>query len=105
MWRRFPAPMCTCPPGQGTASTVSRCTGARLGDDVPVIGWVEGPLAEACDLAGVNEILLQLALDPDYVRMLMDRCIVTAGDFARAQIDAGGRHNGRWGRYLLTGVT
>ena len=61
----------------------------RIGDDVPVIGWVEGPLAEACDLAGVNEILLQLALDPDYVRMLMDRCIVTAGDFALAQIDAG----------------
>lgn len=62
---------------------------SRLGDTVPVIGWVEGPLAEACDLAGVNEILLQIALDPDYVRMLMDRCLVTAKDFARAQIDAG----------------
>jgi uroporphyrinogen decarboxylase len=60
-----------------------------LGDSIPVIGWVEGPLAEACDLAGVNEMLLAIALEPDYVRLLMEKCLVTAKDFARAQIGEG----------------
>ena len=31
--------------------------------DVPVIGWVEGPLAESCDLAGVNEVLLKIFME------------------------------------------
>lgn len=60
-----------------------------LGDAIPVIGWVEGPLAEACDLAGVNETLLNLALDPDNVRRLMDICLPVGEDFARHQIEAG----------------
>ena len=60
-----------------------------LGDGVPVIGWIEGPLAEACDLAGVSEVLLRLAMDPDVVQHLMSKCLVTARDFARAQILAG----------------
>ncbi len=41
------------------------------------------------DLAGVSEILLKLAIEPDFVRRLMDVCLVTARDFARAQIEAG----------------
>ena len=60
-----------------------------LGDDIPVVGWIEGPLAEACDLAGVNETLLALALDPAFVQLLMEKCLVTAKEFARAQILAG----------------
>jgi len=60
-----------------------------IGDGMPVIGWVEGPLAEACDLAGVNEILLNIALEPDFVRRLMDVCLGTAKVFAKAQIEAG----------------
>ena len=62
---------------------------ALLGDITPVIGWIEGPLAEACDLAGVNEILLKLAMDPGFVSQLMDICLLTAKDFALAQIEAG----------------
>ncbi|MCE5250919.1 uroporphyrinogen decarboxylase family protein [bacterium] len=61
----------------------------RLGDDIPVIGWIEGPLAEACDLTGDSRILLNTLLEPDFVRLLMDKCLVTAKDFARAQIEAG----------------
>jgi len=56
---------------------------------VPVIGWVEGPLAEACDLAGVNEVLLRIFMEPDFVKGLMDKALVTAKDFARAQVEAG----------------
>ena len=56
---------------------------------IPVIGWIEGPLAESCNLAGVNEVLLRLYMDPGFVRMLIDRVMVTAKEFARAQVEAG----------------
>ncbi|MFC1541863.1 uroporphyrinogen decarboxylase family protein [Candidatus Latescibacterota bacterium] len=74
--------------------TRDRIDGARyyrkmLGDSMLVIGWIEGPLAEACDLAGLNEILLKLALEPDFVDRLMEKCLITAKDFAKAQIEAG----------------
>lgn len=61
----------------------------HLGPAVPIIGWIEGPLAESCDLAGVNEVLLKLIMEPDFVHRLMDRTMVTARDFARAQVEAG----------------
>lgn len=61
----------------------------HLGPDVPVIGWIEGPLAESCDLAGVSEVLLKLFMEPDFVKRLMDKVMITAKDFARAQVEAG----------------
>lgn len=61
----------------------------RVGSAVPVIGWIEGPLAESCDLAGVNEILLKVFMEPDFVKKLMDKTLVTAKDFAKAQVEAG----------------
>lgn len=74
--------------------TLDRIKGAELFQrelkgTVPVIGWIEGPLAEACDLAGVSEMLMQLMSDPGFSNLLMDKCVVTARDFARAQIEAG----------------
>jgi MtaA/CmuA family methyltransferase len=56
---------------------------------VPVSGWIEGPLAEACDLTGVNEMLIYLMTDPDFSNLLMDKCMITAKNFAKAQIEAG----------------
>ncbi|MCP4314250.1 MAG: uroporphyrinogen decarboxylase [Bacteroidetes bacterium] len=61
----------------------------ETGGQVPVIGWIEGPLAESCDLAGVNEVLLKLFMEPDFVKQLMEKCVITAKDFARAQVEAG----------------
>lgn len=74
--------------------TADRIAGARLlrqelGSDVPIIGWIEGPLAEACDLVGVSEMLLQLALDPEFSRLLLAKMVPTAKAFAQAQIEAG----------------
>jgi MtaA/CmuA family methyltransferase len=74
--------------------TRDRIEGAKyftklLKGDVPVIGWIEGPLAEACDLAGVGEMLMQLMIDPDFSNMLMDKCVITAKEFARLQIEEG----------------
>jgi MtaA/CmuA family methyltransferase len=61
----------------------------RLKDEVAIMGWVEGPLAEGCDLAGVSEMLILLMTDPDNSMLLLDKCIITAKEFARAQIEAG----------------
>lgn len=61
----------------------------KLGDDVPVIGWIEGPLAEACDLAGVSPMLLKLGLDPEFSHQLLAKMVPTAKAFALAQIEAG----------------
>ena len=74
--------------------TLDRIKGAelfqkKLQGTVPVIGWIEGPLAEACDLAGVSQMLMQLMLDPDFCNLLLDKCMDTAKDFAKAQIEAG----------------
>ncbi len=74
--------------------TLDRIKGAEyyqklLKGTVPVSGWIEGPLAEACDLAGVSEMLLNLMIDPDFSNLLMDKCMVTAKKFAKAQIEAG----------------
>jgi uroporphyrinogen decarboxylase len=57
--------------------------------NIPIIGWIEGPLAEACDLAGIENMLMQLMMDPDFANRLMDKCVITAKDFAKAQIEAG----------------
>jgi len=61
----------------------------KAAQDRSVIGWVEGPLAESCDLAGVNEILLKLYMEPDFVRLLVDKVMITAKEFAKAQVEAG----------------
>lgn len=76
------------------ARTLDRIKGAELFNkelkgEVPVIGWIEGPLAEACDLAGISNMLVYLMSDPDFCNFLMDKCVITAKDFARAQIEAG----------------
>jgi MtaA/CmuA family methyltransferase len=61
----------------------------RLKGTVPVYGWIEGPLAEACDLAGISDMLANLMSDPDFSNSLLDKCVVTAKDFAKAQVEAG----------------
>ncbi len=62
---------------------------AEVGRDVPVIGWIEGPLAEACDLVGVSEMLLKLAMEPEFCEQLLAKLVATAKAFAQAQIEAG----------------
>jgi len=58
-------------------------------DNYPVIGWVEGVLAESADLRGVNELMMDLAEDPPYLSELMDIVFRFQCSFIRSQIDAG----------------
>jgi MtaA/CmuA family methyltransferase len=74
--------------------TLDRIKGAQLYQDilkgeVPVIGWVEGPLAEACTLAGVSQMLINLMMNPDFCNYLLDKSLVTSKEFAQAQIAEG----------------
>jgi len=54
-----------------------------------IMGWVEGPAAEAADLRGVTNFLMDTIDDPDFLNRLMDRCLEVAVDFALAQLHAG----------------
>jgi MtaA/CmuA family methyltransferase len=54
-----------------------------------ITGWVEGPAAEAADLRGVTNFMMDLYDDETFVGDLMDRCIETAIDYAEAQIKEG----------------
>ena len=62
---------------------------AQVGGEVPIMGWVEGALAEAADLRGVSQIMTDLVDNPDWVEELLERCTEVAIDFARAQVTAG----------------
>jgi len=54
-----------------------------------ILGWVEGPAAEAADLRDVTTFLMDLMDDTEFAAALMDLCLDTAIAFARAQIEAG----------------
>ena len=54
-----------------------------------ILGWVEGPAAEAATLRGATNFLMDLMLDPPYVAELMDLCVEVGIAFGRAQFEAG----------------
>jgi len=54
-----------------------------------ILGWIEGPAAEAADLRGVTTFLMDLLDDEIFAGDLMDLCVEVGIAFARAQIDAG----------------
>ena len=61
----------------------------RAGRDLLVEGWVEGPVAMAADLRGLNTLMLDFADDEAFVRDLMDFVLEMELRFAKAQIEAG----------------
>lgn len=54
-----------------------------------ILGWIEGPAAEAADLRGVTNFLMDLILDPSFANELMGRCVEVGIKFAEAQLRAG----------------
>jgi uroporphyrinogen decarboxylase len=61
----------------------------KTGNDYPVIGWIEGCLAEAADLRGMNNFLEEIAEDADYLDEFFEIIFAQQKRFAKAQIDAG----------------
>ncbi len=60
----------------------------QYGSEYPILGWVEGPIAEACDLRGINEAMLDLMGNPLFDELL-DLCTEQAIICAKAQLEAG----------------
>ena len=52
-------------------------------------GWIEGPMAEAADLRGINTLMLDFYDDPAFVRDLFEFVVAMELRFARAQVQAG----------------
>jgi len=61
----------------------------EAGKQFPILGWIEGPMAEACDLRGINEIMTDLFDTPEFIEELLRNCNEQAIRFAQAQVDAG----------------
>jgi MtaA/CmuA family methyltransferase len=62
---------------------------SRISGRLSILGWIEGPAAEAADLRNVMNFLTDLMDDEGYSGALMDRCLEAAIRFAQAQAEAG----------------
>lgn len=61
----------------------------RVGGQVPIMGWIEGPIAQAVDLRGMQALMLDTVDDPGFVRDLFVWAVELEMGFALAQIEAG----------------
>ncbi len=61
----------------------------KIGGEVPILGWVEGPMAQAADLRGLDTVMYDLVDDTDFIADLFEFVTVMELGFARAQIEAG----------------
>lgn len=61
----------------------------RVENDVPVVGWVEGALAECCDLMHMQEVFINMLDEPEAIQQLIEICTEQGILFAKAQVEAG----------------
>ena len=61
----------------------------KLRGDKLIEGWIEGPMAEASDLRGINTMMLDFYDDPPFVLDLFEFVVEMELRFAKAQIEAG----------------
>ena len=61
----------------------------QVGESHSIMGWVEGPAAEAADLRRMDNFFMDLIDDAIAVGELMDTCVGVALDFAKPQIELG----------------
>jgi MtaA/CmuA family methyltransferase len=83
------------PPNPATGRRMSdRLEAIRLfrekaGDEIPIMGWVEGALAEASDLRSMYLTMTDLVSRPEWLTELLETCAEVEIAFARSQIEAG----------------
>ena len=61
----------------------------QVENDVPVVGWIEGAMAECCDLMDMQEAFINLLDEPEAMEQLIEICTEQGIRFAKAQIEAG----------------
>ena len=60
-----------------------------VGQELSIVGWVEGPLALAAELRGINNLMMDFFDDEPFVGDLLDFCTQVAIAYAGPQIEAG----------------
>ena len=61
----------------------------KVQNDVSVVGWIEGAMAECCDLMDMQEVFINLLDEPEAMEQLVEICTQQGIAFAKAQIEAG----------------
>lgn len=61
----------------------------QAGPGMSIVGWIEGPLALAAELRGINAIMLDFIDEPAFARDLLAFCADVAIAYAPPQISAG----------------
>jgi MtaA/CmuA family methyltransferase len=61
----------------------------KVGGQLAVEGWIEGPCAEAADLRGINRLMTDFFDDPAFIRDLFEFTLQLGLKFAKAQLAAG----------------
>lgn len=59
------------------------------GQDKLIEGWIEGPIAQAADLRGINNVMTDLYDDPSFITELFEFVLQLELTFAKAQIESG----------------
>ena len=71
-------------------AAVRLCAAKRSGGEIPVMGWVEGALAEAADVRGDGPVDDRpVSTGPSGCANLLETCVEARSRFARAQVAAG----------------
>ena len=61
----------------------------RVGKEKLIEGWIEGPVAEAADLRGINNLMMDFYDDPPFVTHLFEFVVELELTFAKAQVAEG----------------
>ena len=77
---------------------------SQVGGEVPVMGWVEGALAQAADLRGMGTLLMDVYDSPSWVQDLLEQAVNVEIAFAEAQVEAGADIIGYRGRCRITNI-
>lgn len=66
-----------------------RCYRRTCRDEWLITGWVEGPLAEYCDLRSMGNAFLDIYDEPALMRQAIEVILENAREFIRLQVEAG----------------
>ncbi len=61
----------------------------KVGGHYPILGWMEGAFAEAANLRGLTNLLMDIMDAPDFSQELLELCTEQAIEFGTEQIKAG----------------
>jgi MtaA/CmuA family methyltransferase len=61
----------------------------RLNKEKLIEGWIEGPVAEAADLRGINNLMMDFYDDREFVHDLFEFVLELELNFAKAQMESG----------------